>query len=795
MLKTGFFNVAYVFMKFIAGVFTSVAKNYDMMIHFINGFAEEKFFEKIQAVENNIYVLVAVFMLFRITMILIGYLIDPDKVSDKQQGAGKLISRIIISLLLVIAFPIILKGVNHLQQVLLENDSPLFRIFDVGSGDQRSDLEESGSSKCDIENMYNKGLIKTNEDIISAYRECPAKNFKSKGLCKALNEINGTEYNCKLYSTSVEGPVKAALKSYYGLKYNGELPSIGEIFINYNFYDLIKEAASSLKNGVSLRGTIDSTYITTKNSKGNNEYNIMFIIDQTAEDIVYDEMVNSEGGAAFARSIVGSFASDSKVITEATYSNDCDGGCKFLESSDANDAVARIVENEENSFQFDIFLCVICGIAIIVFMLILMIEVVIRQFKMVVLNMLAPIAFVSYINPNDKVLSNWFQKYVGCFLDLFIKLLALQVSVLLIDEVANTDFAYGGAAKILFYIGIFIFAKIVPNFISDIFGLKNMGGTFKESMNALKTTAFAGTGALIGGAIGAASGAGKGHSFSTVVGGLFGGLGRGFASGSRGHILEGGINQAQRNVNVREARLNGSNWLDRQLSHLGVNLTSDEDRKIKEYKEKAKSHQLAVDYANNAKSYVEGELNKGKGDKYTNSKYMKDYRKAKEELTRLEAVKNSITRESVAAGISHEGITDSMYNQIVDEQYEKSLASAKEEYNKQYDVLHGNYENTNKGLADLAIEEYYNTATNDKDLQTMKESGANKMSMYKELTTNDKDGEDNGNKAIDVYSWESVKKGKEYHNSYAVKENDKASTIEDSKSYKAKKASQDVNKK
>ena len=79
--------------------------------------------------------------------------------------------------------------------------------------------------------------------------------------------------------------------------------------------------------------------------------------------------------------------------------------------------------------------------------------------------------------------------------------------------------------------------------------------------------------------------------------------------------------------------------------------------------------------------------------------------------------------------------------------------------------------------------------------EEMKESGANKMSMYKELTTNDKDGEDNGNKAIDVYSWESVKKGKEYHNSYAVKENDKASTIEDSKSYKAKKASQDVNKK
>ena len=44
ILKTGFFNVAYVFMKFIAGVYTSVAKNYDMMMRFIHGFESETFF-------------------------------------------------------------------------------------------------------------------------------------------------------------------------------------------------------------------------------------------------------------------------------------------------------------------------------------------------------------------------------------------------------------------------------------------------------------------------------------------------------------------------------------------------------------------------------------------------------------------------------------------------------------------------------------------------------------------------------------------------------------------------------
>ena len=596
ILKTGFFNVAYVFMNLIAGIYTSVAKNYDMMMRFIHGFESETFFEKIQVVEDNIYVLVAVFMLFRITISLIEYLIDPDKINDKQQGGGKLVTRIIISLLLVVSFPIILKGVNRLQSDLLQDDSPLFKIFDVGDGSNRSDIEESGSEKCNIKNMQKKGLINTNEDIIFALSGCPSKTIKRNEICDALNNVNNTNYKCKFYNDWAEGPFKAILKTAYSIKYNKELPNIGEIFVNYNYYDLIGESFKSLKNGQPLQGYIDSTYIATKNKIGKKEYNIVFLVEKKAEDLVYDEMVNSKGGADFARSIIGSFASDSKVITEATYSNDCDGGCKFLDSSDANDAVARIVENETNNFQFDIFICVICGIAIIIFILILLIEVVIRQFKIVVLNMLAPIAFISYMNPNDKVLSNWFQKYVGCFLDLFIKLLALQISMLLIAEVANTDFAYGGLAKILFYIGIFIFAKTVPNLLSDVLGLKNMGGTFKDSMNALKTAALIGVGGIAGGVAGAITARGVGR-----VGGFFGGLVRGLAGGAKGHPFSGAANQYKINKSNIAANANGSTWWGRKVAEaqsiFGTSTGEKAKGQISALENQKKARESLVDHA------------------------------------------------------------------------------------------------------------------------------------------------------------------------------------------------------
>ena len=65
-------------------------------------------FEKdlLNGLTAKLYVILSVFMLFKIGVSLISYLVNPDTITDKQQGTGKLISRVIITMLMLIALPL-----------------------------------------------------------------------------------------------------------------------------------------------------------------------------------------------------------------------------------------------------------------------------------------------------------------------------------------------------------------------------------------------------------------------------------------------------------------------------------------------------------------------------------------------------------------------------------------------------------------------------------------------------------------------------------------------------------------
>ena len=116
--------------KWLAGVaiklFRTVAKCFDIIINFSQGTALPTISMNIQSIQNTLYTLVAVFMAFRIAISLLTYLIDPDKMEDKSVGGIKLISKIAISLILLLTmnsfiFPLF----NKVQEALLGKDSIL----------------------------------------------------------------------------------------------------------------------------------------------------------------------------------------------------------------------------------------------------------------------------------------------------------------------------------------------------------------------------------------------------------------------------------------------------------------------------------------------------------------------------------------------------------------------------------------------------------------------------------------------------------------------------------------------
>lgn len=54
---------------------------------------------------SKFYVILSIFMFFKIAISLLGYLVNPDTLSDKQVGVGKLASRVIVSLLILLIMP------------------------------------------------------------------------------------------------------------------------------------------------------------------------------------------------------------------------------------------------------------------------------------------------------------------------------------------------------------------------------------------------------------------------------------------------------------------------------------------------------------------------------------------------------------------------------------------------------------------------------------------------------------------------------------------------------------------
>ena len=72
-----------------------------------------------ESFEERIYVILGIFMLFKVTISMITYLVNPDKITDKEQGVAKVVTRIITVLVMLIALPTFFNLMTELQNKLL----------------------------------------------------------------------------------------------------------------------------------------------------------------------------------------------------------------------------------------------------------------------------------------------------------------------------------------------------------------------------------------------------------------------------------------------------------------------------------------------------------------------------------------------------------------------------------------------------------------------------------------------------------------------------------------------------
>lgn len=83
---------------------------------------------------RRIYVLIGVFMLFKVAFSLISMFLNPDSFSDAKSGGGKLIQRIAVSLIMLVMVPFVFEKAYDLQDIVI-NDNILPSIILGGATD------------------------------------------------------------------------------------------------------------------------------------------------------------------------------------------------------------------------------------------------------------------------------------------------------------------------------------------------------------------------------------------------------------------------------------------------------------------------------------------------------------------------------------------------------------------------------------------------------------------------------------------------------------------------------------
>ena len=616
MQTLSFLGAGRILTKWAAGLYRSIAAIYTDMLNLVDTFNDSPLAETLNNISANVYVLVGVFMLFRIGVSLLNYLVDPSKLDDKKVGGGQLVTHILISIVLLLSLNFVFKWTNDLQTILLERDGILYKIISTGNAEMSklNDLQLINTQEVSVvskkykdnENICNntatiKAALK--EHIINNIREgCFTKKYTRAEAEKLVNSVPITYNSSGRELTGISGSIDETslkgLNTKVSVKYKNQVgQSVSGVKPNFHLtnetcYFNFPLSHDYSDNSLDSISGFHVEYYCDSSKSDEVEKSIEGIENKKEQQIrkdqgKYDNSSIEESGFEFATITLSTFMSPSDEVDDTIL--------KQYSGEKSSDWWADQIEDEQKSssgitYSMDWLLAFICGLAIIAALLAIMMEVVVRNLKLVFLQAIAPVPVVSYMNPNDKLLGTWVKQYIGVYFSLFIQLFVILIipdlMMKLLDSVTG-----GFILKIVIIAGCLLFTKEAPKFIGKLLGLDNMEGSFGDAFKMVKTGLGIGAGAAAGAVAGAFTGAGAGGSLSTFMGGMLGGAFRGASSGSQGKIFEGAGKQIARNKKVRDMNLNGSNWSQRMLSKVGLDAESRAQGDLKRLQNEQKAYQ------------------------------------------------------------------------------------------------------------------------------------------------------------------------------------------------------------
>lgn len=96
----------------------------------------------VNALMNRTYILVGVFMLFKLAFSIVRYIVDPNAFSDQSKGFTNLVKRLLIALVLLVSVPWLFGKIYEIQGKILSSNIIPNLILGTSNGDD-SDIEET----------------------------------------------------------------------------------------------------------------------------------------------------------------------------------------------------------------------------------------------------------------------------------------------------------------------------------------------------------------------------------------------------------------------------------------------------------------------------------------------------------------------------------------------------------------------------------------------------------------------------------------------------------------------------
>lgn len=443
--------------------------------------------EIIHQFAERIYAFIGIFMLFKITISLITYVLNPDDFSDKEKGFSSIIKRIILSLVMVVLVPYIFSEAYDLQSIILEENTIMNVVFGSPSAEE---LQIENSEQYSNSSYTEAAGQKIQFTILYAFAQPNYEEFFGDNTYD-LSDCQST------YVTDENGNYKFRMTPTFEKKASKES----------SFIYALNESCWGTYNPES------DTYTST----GENGYLYSAFKNAGSEDAYqnYAQGVAQQSFSLFFRR---------EVITAA----DEESG-RYLVNYKAGISTA-------------------VGVGVLYLFLMFCIDIALRSIKLGFLQMIAPVPIISYCDPKsskDGMFSKWVKMCTNTYLELFIRLFALYFGIYVISligtfkDVVTGEPVTSWIVNIFMIIGVLMFVKKLPEILKDVFGFK---GDMKFNLNPLKKIedeALGGKMISSAGkkAIGIAGGTAAGTLAAT--GGFL--TGQGFRLGAIGKGISGGF--------------------------------------------------------------------------------------------------------------------------------------------------------------------------------------------------------------------------------------------------------------